>query len=134
MRRSAILALAVHQAIALPATAETALPPAAFDGYTSGKTLTYALNGQVYGAEQYLPGRKVRWAFLNGECLDGEWYPAGDLVCFTYENAPEPQCWAFYSLGGRLMARFMNDPEATTLYELEQSPAPLACEGVEPGV
>ncbi|WP_261193628.1 hypothetical protein [Pseudoruegeria sp. SHC-113] len=120
--------------MAATANAETPLSPLDFEAYATGKTLFYALNGAEYGAEEYLPGRRVRWSFLNGECLDGSWFVSDEMVCFTYDFSPESQCWSFYSLGGRLLARFQNDPSATTLYELRQSPNPLACEGQVPGV
>lgn len=126
--------LALLLLLAAPARAEIALSPTEFEAYATGKTLYYALNGAEYGAEEYLPGRRVRWSFLNGECLDGSWTIADDMVCFTYEFSPEPQCWSFYSRGGRLLARFEDDPLATTLYELRQSPAPLSCDGIVPGV
>ena len=129
MRRFAALAVLA----ALPARAETPVGPEAFDAYTRGKTLTYAEDGRVYGFEEYRAGREVTWAFANGDCVDGHWYPAGDMICFVYENNPEPQCWLFFEGQGGLIARFMNLP-SDDLVETRASPEPLRCEGVYLGV
>src|SRR6056297_2599184 len=80
MRLLAMLLLA-----ALPAAAETPLSPSEFETYTTGKTLTYSAGGIPFGIEEYLPDRRVRWSYLDGQCEDGEWYPAGDMICFVYE-------------------------------------------------
>lgn len=105
-----------------------------FEAHTTGKTLTYAADGFDYGIEEYFGGRRVRWSFLDGECQEGEWYPAGDMICFVYDEIGEPQCWTFYNRSGRLMARYENDPESTELVETRKSPDPLICLGPNPGV
>ena len=50
-------------ALTLPAFGEEPLDGAEFEAFATGKTLSYAVGGIVYGAEQYLPGRRVIWAF-----------------------------------------------------------------------
>lgn len=129
--RSLVLALSLA---ALPADAEAPMSAAEFEAYVTGKTLTYAADGRAYGVEEYLAGRRVRWSFLDGECQDGEWYPAGDMICFVYENIGLPQCWTFYRDGAGLRARFMNDPSITELYETRQSDEPMQCLGPKVGV
>ena len=76
----------------------------------------------------------MRWSYLDGECHEGEWYVAGDQICFVYDEIPGPQCWQFYLRGGRLMARFEDDPAATELYETAQDNEPLYCLGPKIGV
>ncbi|SLN21411.1 hypothetical protein ROA7450_00761 [Roseovarius albus] len=105
-----------------------------FEAYTESKTFYYGSDGNAYGAEEYLKNRRVRWSFLDGECQEGYWYPEGDLICFRYDETPEPQCWSFAQSGGGLVARFENDPTSTTLYEVEQSSEPLLCLGPKIGV
>ncbi|MEM6587164.1 MAG: hypothetical protein AAF641_01860 [Pseudomonadota bacterium] len=105
-----------------------------FDDYTQGKTFYFASNGEPYGAEEYLPNRRVRWTFLDGKCKEGEWYEEGEMICFIYEDQPVPQCWSFEISAGGLTARFENDPAQTTLYEVRKSPEPLMCLGPEVGV
>ena len=60
------LALAALLALApVVAGAESPLPApmtaAEFDAYATGKTLTYSQYGEIYGTEEYLPNRRVRW-------------------------------------------------------------------------
>lgn len=116
-------------------TAETLLTPEMFEQMTEGRTFYYGQNSEPYGAEEYLPNRRVRWTFLDGQCEEGEWYVELDLICFVYDANPVPQCWSFYQEdGGGLIARFENDPNATTLYEMSQSDDPLRCLGPDVGV
>ncbi|MHC0053222.1 hypothetical protein [Actibacterium sp. D379-3] len=118
-----------------PALADPPMSATAFEAYSTGKTLYYGTAGVAYGAEQYLPGRRVIWTFLDGECQQGIWYEQAGKICFAYENRPDaPQCWSFYESESGLMARFENDPDATPLIEVEQSPEPLICPGPDLGV
>jgi hypothetical protein len=126
-------ASALFLVLALPAAAAEPMSAAEFEAYVTGRTLTYNASGTPYGAEQYLKDRKVRWAFLGDECVDGEWYEAGGLICFVYENNDQPQCWSFERGVSGLIARFQNDPDATELYEARQSQDPLLCLGPKVG-
>jgi len=119
---------------ALPAAAQDLMSAEEFDRYTIGKTFYYGSLGSPYGAEEYLDGRRVRWSFLDGKCLQGVWYEEAGLICFVYENQPDPQCWSFQQGSGGLIARFENNPENTELYEVEKSVEPLLCLGPEVGV
>lgn len=125
---------AIFLCIACPAVADTPLSADAFEAETTGRTLSYSAQGAEFGVEEYLPGRRVRWSYLDGQCEDGEWYPIGDMICFVYEDIPEPQCWSFYRESDGLVARFMNDPAATELYETSRRSTPLQCLGPEVGV
>ena len=104
-----------------------------FEAYATGKTLSYAQGAEIWGTEQYLPGRRVVWAFSADECQYGTWYPQGDEICFVYDNDPTPQCWTFWKQGSGLRARFMGDPDGTELAEVDQSDEPLACPGPDVG-
>lgn len=116
------------------AGAETQLSGKEFEAYSTGKTLTYASNGQVYGVEQYLPNRRVRWAFVDDTCRIGHWYEDAGEICFVYEHDATPQCWTFHLSEGKLLARFISDPPETELKEVNQSTEPLACTGPDVGV
>ncbi len=118
----------------LPAFAETAMTADEFDAYATGKTLTYSMGGDVFGTEQYLPNRRVRWAFTQEECRDGYWYEENELICFVYEHDATPQCWKFWTDGDGLKARFENDPAGTELSEVAQTNGPLICAGPDVGV
>ncbi|RKF13414.1 hypothetical protein D6850_14005 [Roseovarius spongiae] len=120
--------------LALPAAAQDSMSAAEFDAYTRGKTFYYGSLGSPYGAEEYLDDRRVRWSFLDGKCQDGVWYEDGPLICFVYDENPDPQCWSFKRDSGGLIARFENDPTQSELYEVEKSVEPLLCLGPDVGV
>lgn len=120
--------------LASAATAETPLSAAEFEAYVEGRTLYYGSGGQEYGAEEYLPNRRVRWSFLDGDCLEGRWYGQGTLICFVYEDLPDPQCWSFFQRGTGLVARFESGEGGLELYETRAAQGPLMCLGPEVGV
>ncbi|OYX40466.1 MAG: hypothetical protein B7Z02_18275 [Rhodobacterales bacterium 32-67-9] len=133
--RHAVLALSVM--LALPVqSAEPGRPMTAaeFDAATVGRTLFYNSGGQSYGVEQYLPGRKVIWAFLGDDCRKGEWYEDQGFICFVYEDNPDPQCWSFFDNDEGLLARFKGDPFGLPLIAVEESPEPMECLGPNVGV
>ncbi len=132
MRASFVILLL---ALAGPAVAGQPMSAGEFDAYTRGKTLFYGYQGTPYGAERYLEGRQVIWSFLDGVCRKGYWYEAEDgLICFIYEDRPDPQCWSFELEAGRLIARFENDAQATELYEAEELGEEMICLGPRVGV
>jgi hypothetical protein len=130
--RSALFALAL--CTSLPAQADTALDAQAFEQLTLGRTFTYAENGTAYGAEEYLPGRRVRWSFLDGQCKAGFWWEEAGQICFAYEDNPDPQCWRFFMGEAGLVAHYTSNDDAAPLYEVGQSSDPLLCLGPETGV
>lgn len=117
-----------------PSPGESPMSAEAFDAYTRGKTLFYGFEGQAYGAERYLDGRRVIWSFLDGDCKHGRWYEQGGQICFVYEDRPDPQCWTFLQRPGGLVARFRNDPQATELYEAGTGAQDMICHGPKVGV
>jgi len=117
-----------------PMTAQTPMTGTEFEAYASGRTLTFATGGQIYGAEQYLSGRRVLWAFTGDQCQEGVWYEQAGQICFVYDYDPTPQCWTFWSGEGGLSARFEGDLPGTELSEVAQTSDPLLCAGPEVGV
>lgn len=133
-----MLRIAILLTLLVPTTAPAQAPmdAEAFERYTEGKTLTYSANGLDYGAEEYRAGRRVRWAFLGGDCRAGRWFPRDDAICFVYD-APEgglPQCWHFFEEGTGLRAVFLDDEDSPPLYETRSSDEPLVCLGPDVGV
>ena len=121
-------------AIPLSAHAAEPMTAAEFERYVAGKTLFFGLEGQAYGAEEYMEDRQVRWSFLDGDCKEGFWYEEAGQICFVYEDRPDPQCWSFYREGDALRAVFENDPSSTVLYEAQQTEEPMLCYGPDVGV
>ncbi|WP_373049641.1 hypothetical protein [Thalassovita aquimarina] len=119
---------------ATAAQADTAMSGPEFDAYTRGKTFYYAENGAPYGGEEYLDDQRVRWSFLDGDCKEGRWHQDGALICFVYDDSPEPHCWSFFQSPDGLVARFEGDPGQTVLYEVNKSDEPMLCLGPKTGV
>ena len=123
------LALLSHPALANdpPLSAE------AFDALTQGRTMTWSEFGQVYGVEQYLPGRRVRWTVLGDDCVTGHWYPEGSAICFLYEDRADPVCWDISAAGPGFRARLIGNPPEIAPVVIEDTREPLACFGPEVG-
>lgn len=119
---------------AAPVHAQEALDASAFDSRTQGRTITYSAYGSAYGVEQYLPGRRVVWAYTEGQCKTGFWFEQAGQICFSYENEPDLQCWTFHDTAVGLKAYFNGDQENEPLVSLDESPEPLNCSGPEVGV
>ena len=131
---TSLRSIAVLASLATPALAQSPMSGAEFEAYTEGRTLYFDSAGGEYGVEEYLPGRRVRWSFLDGRCLDGIWYEADGMICFVYEEYDDPQCWTFFRQGQGLRALFENDPASTQLYEARQTEEPMLCYGPDIGV
>jgi hypothetical protein len=116
------------------AAAETPITADAFEAHVTGKTLTYRQYDFIFGTEEYLPGRKVRWSVMPGECQYGNWYPQDEDICFAYEGSPVPACWTFWLRNGTLVALSVNADAGAELYEIEASAKPLPCPGPDVGV
>ena len=127
--RAALLSL-----LASAAHAETPMTAAEFDAYVTGRTLTFGSGGTAFGAEEYRENRRVRWSFLDGECLEGVWYPEETAICFVYEDDPDAHCWHFFAIPGGLRAEFLDDSGLTTLYEVGEMEDGLGCLGPDVGV
>ncbi|MBK0326731.1 hypothetical protein I5535_05420 [Rhodobacteraceae bacterium F11138] len=120
--------------LAAPAFAQDTMSAEEFDTYTRGKTLYYGFQGEPYGVERYLNGRRVIWSFLDGKCKEGVWYEESGQICFLYEDRLDPQCWTFSQSGTGLIARFENTPEETEIYDARNMDKEMLCYGPDVGV
>ena len=124
---------------ALPAMAQDGLPTSPpltaeeFEAYVTGKTLTYSQFGSVFGIEEYLPGRKVRWQ-VGDDCQYGHWYERTGLICFTYEYDIGEYCWTFWRDDHGLSALATTDPPEAELSEVQQTTDGLTCPPLDVGV
>lgn len=138
MYRLLVWALALGLPLSLVATASKADQPlsgAKFEALVTGWTLQYKSGGKPYGAEQYLPGRRVLWAFDGDQCREGRWEEAApNVICFHYEPGTAAQCWAFYESDGRVRADFQGRVGGLPLVETQRTRDPLACSAPELGV
>ena len=131
---SAALLAALLAAAPSLATGETPMTAAEFEAYVTGKTLTFSQFGSIFGTEEYLTDRRVRWAFTEDVCQYGSWYEAAGNICFVYEYDPDPHCWTFWKDGDKLMALSIDDGPGSELSEVAQTDQPLACAGPDVGV
>ncbi len=69
---------------------------AEFEAYVEGRTMTFGTGGAPYGAEEYRPGRRVRWSVFDGECYEGVWYPAGDEILLPIRRARRREVLALH--------------------------------------
>ena len=120
-------------ALDTPAFAEPPIPPPEFEAHVTGKTLTYQQYTSVFGIEEYLPDRKVRWSTAPNECQYGSWYPQGDAICFVYEYDPTPACWTFWLRNGALVALSTDGVAGEELHEVQASDQGLPCPGPDVG-
>ncbi len=128
MRAAIVLCL-----LAGPALAEPLLTADQFDALTRGRTMTWSEFGTVYGIEQYLPNRQVRWTVLGDDCKAGHWYPDGDAICFQYEDQLTPDCWEIITSGSGLLARYTTNPPETEPVVVTETTELLACFGPKVG-
>lgn len=129
-----LAAVALGAALALPVQAAEPMGADAFERFVTGKTLWFDQDGVTYGVERYLPGRRVEWSFLDGECRAGTWYEDAGQICFLYEDGLGPQCWAFSRDGEGLTARFAGDENGVSLYGAQQRDEEMQCLGPDVGV
>ncbi len=133
MRLGVAIWLAV-MAGTVPALAQPPLSAAEFEAEVTGQTLRYAWDGQPWGAEQYLPGRRVIWKPVAGQCSYGRWYEeTPGEICFLYGDKA-PICWQFSKGAAGLEVQSFPDPIAAQLTEAGRSDQPLTCPGPEVGV
>ena len=116
------------------AQAESLMTVEEFEAWSTGKTLDYAVDGQVYGSESYFPGRKTLDADTGGPCRAGSWFPKDDRICFVYEGASTEHCWRFWRDGDRVLADFLGQDPDAPISEVTEAATPLACPGPDVGV
>ncbi|MDQ2065838.1 hypothetical protein Q9295_05610 [Xinfangfangia sp. CPCC 101601] len=105
-----------------------------FDAYVTGKVLTYSKYDWIYGTEEYLPGRRVRWQVTGDLCQYGHWYEKSGLICFTYEYAQGEHCWTFWQEDGLLRALTTDDLAGEPLSEVKDAEVGLNCPDLDVGV
>lgn len=132
--RAPFIVAVLVAALATPLQAQDLLTAEEFDALTIGRTMTWAEFGQVYGVEQYLPGRRVRWTELGDDCKLGHWYQQGEAICFVYEDDPsDPACWRITLSGAGMLAEDTEDPPGSEPIMVEETLETMPCFGPEVG-
>ena len=110
------------------------MTPDDFDAWSVGKTLDYAVDGQVYGSESYFPDRRVLDADAGGPGLEGTWYADGDAVCFIYPARDGTHCWLYWREGDAVFAKPLNAAPEDPAQAVTEAASPLSCPGPDVGV
>jgi hypothetical protein len=116
------------------ASAQTPMSPDEFDAWSVGRTLDYAVDGEVYGSESYFPGRRVLDADLGGPCVEGTWHADGDAVCFVYPLREGTHCWLFWREGDAVLAKSRTAAPEDPAQTVTEAASPLSCPGPDVGV
>ena len=120
--------LVLLAANATSAAADAPMTGLAFDAETRGQTVTYASDGQIFGAEAYLNDGQTIWQSADGTCVSGSWEARGEELCFAYTGEAVPTCWRFYAVDGKLRGILSEDTGALTIItEAARTETPLTC-------
>lgn len=116
------------------AAAQTPMTPDEFEHWSTGKTLDYSVDGEVWGSEAYFPDRRVRDADTGGPCRDGFWYSEGDAVCFVYPAYDGTHCWHYWRDGDQVLAKPVQATPEDAPQVVTPAASPLACPAPDVGV
>lgn len=112
-----------------PGLAEDQISPELFLDQAVGNTLTFRdFEDNTYvGTEQFLRRDLSVWATANGRCTFGKIEIRGPLICFIYEDNPDPgNCWTpFVQDGDLVVAGVRGDIQRITRIEKRD----ISCEG-----
>jgi len=101
LRAAALLAW-----VAAPLAAQDQISPDVFLDQALGKTLTFRSydGNNLVGEEQFLRRDLSVWTAANGRCTYGKIEIRGPLICFIYEDNPNPDnCWTTHVQDGDLI-------------------------------
>jgi hypothetical protein len=126
-----IRALLIACLLPFPAFAERVMTGPEFEAFSTGKTMDYSQFGEVWGREEYLPNRRVRFSYRDDECREGSWYEEGPLICFVYDDDGVPKCWTYFTDGKNVETLFEGDFDRS---EVSPTKEPLTCLGPDVGV
>lgn len=107
------------------ALAQERISPETFLARATGKTLTFTEHrtGRLVGVEQFLRPDLSVWAQADGRCSYGHIEVRGTLMCFIYEDFPDPNnCWMPFDKDGQLMVISSDSFEIQQVSEITETP------------
>lgn len=113
-----------------PLAAQEQITPDAFLDLALGRTLSFSSvrTGTLVGVEQFLRRDLSVWADETGRCTYGRIELRGPLICFLYEDAPDPNnCWTTFLDEGTLLVMAQGSGEVQQISDLTDEP--VICEG-----
>lgn len=115
---------------ATQAAAQDQMSPDGFLDLIVGKTLSFSSmrTGGLIGEEQFLRRDLSVWADQTGRCTYGRIELRGPLICFVYEDAPNPDnCWIPFMDNGTLLVLSKWTNEVQRISDISEEP--ITCEG-----
>lgn len=125
-----VAAAAFALLIALPASAQEQITPDGFLDLALKRTLSFSSvrSGRLVGVEQFLRRDLSVWADDTGRCTYGRIEIRGPLLCFLYEDAPDPgNCWIPFMDEGTLLVMAQRSNEVQRISDISEKP--VICEG-----
>lgn len=122
--------IAAAAAGASPAQAQEQLTPDSFLDIALDRTLSFSSmrSGMLVGIEEFLRRDLSVWADETGRCTYGRIEIRGPLICFLYEDAPDPDnCWIPFNDAGTLLVMSQTTGEVQRISDI--SDKPVICEG-----
>jgi len=113
------------------AAAQEQISPDTFLELATGHTLTFTDYDSdfVVGVEQFLRRDQSVWAQSNGRCSYGTIEIRGPLLCFLYENFPNPDnCWMPFRSDDGLLVMSAANRQIQRVTGITDEP--VVCEGV----
>ncbi len=106
--------------------ADALIGPDAWREMTTGKTLHYYRDGELYGREYYYPdGEKVEFCSADGFHAVGRWAFKDDTYCFAYFG--DLHCFRHLLRDGDIFVVDVNDAEDEQKVDHISDGGPLPC-------
>lgn len=109
--------------------AQEQITPDGFLDLAVGHTMSFSSlwSGGLVGVEQFLRRDLSVWADETGRCAYGRIEKRGPLLCFIYEDAPDPtNCWIPFLDQGNLLVMSQSSREVQRISEITDKP--VICE------
>ena len=132
LSRSLAFGLLVTSAPVLSVAAQTLMTVEEFETWSTGQTLDYAANGEVYMREQRLSGGRALLETRDG-CYAGTWYVAGDAIGLDMPDLADASCTKYWRLGEQVLASPSFAPPEAPHHHVTRSAQPLDCPDAELG-
>ena len=126
-----LASLAIFAALcATQVAAQDQMSPDGFLDLIVGRTLSFSSmrTGGLIGEEQFLRRDLSVWEDQTGRCTYGRIELRGPLICFLYEDAPDPDnCWIPFMDNGTLLVLSKGTSEVQRISDISEEP--ITCEG-----